>query len=114
MGVREEVDGVMQERVVERGGTVNGGEGKVEKVVDEQMEGKDLETEEVERQIEREIDKEILSEKGRVVALKDKFKDLFSERQIVVRHWDLTALALEGAAAGVTVAGLVVLLLRQR
>ncbi|KAL8737548.1 MAG: hypothetical protein Q9181_001562 [Wetmoreana brouardii] len=47
--------------------------------------------------------------------LKDTFKDLFSDRQVSVRRWDLTALALEGAAAGMAVVGLIaVLLLRPR
>ncbi|KAL8942467.1 MAG: hypothetical protein Q9211_001361, partial [Gyalolechia sp. 1 TL-2023] len=69
---------------------------------------------EVERQVDREMEEEGRLERGHMAALKDKFTGLFSDQQVVVRRWDLTALALEGAAAGVAVAGVVVLLLRPR
>ncbi|KAL8702838.1 MAG: hypothetical protein Q9201_003978 [Fulgogasparrea decipioides] len=46
--------------------------------------------------------------------LKDTFKDLFSDRQVSVRRWDLTALVLEGAAAGMAAVGLIAMLLRPR
>lgn len=41
-------------------------------------------------------------------------QDLFSERQIVLRRIDVTTAILEGAAAGVTFVGTIVLLLRHR
>ena len=41
-------------------------------------------------------------------------QDLFSERQIVLRRIDVTTAILEGAAAGVTFVGTIVLLLRLR
>ena len=40
--------------------------------------------------------------------------DMFSERQIIVRRVDLTTAMVEGAAAGVTIVGLLVWLLRQK
>jgi len=47
-------------------------------------------------------------------SVRGKIQDLFSERQIIVRRVDLTTAMLEGAAAGVTVVGALVLLLRPR
>ncbi len=47
-------------------------------------------------------------------SVRGKLQDLFSERQITVRRVDLTTAMLEGAAAGVTVVGALVLLLRPR
>ena len=41
-------------------------------------------------------------------------QDIFSERQIVLRRIDVTTAILEGAAAGVTFVGTIVLLLRHR
>ena len=41
-------------------------------------------------------------------------RDMFSERQIVLRRVDITAAALEGAAAGMAFVGTIVLLLRSR
>ena len=41
-------------------------------------------------------------------------QDIFSERQIVLRRIDVTTAILEGAAAGVTFVGTIVLLLRLR
>lgn len=47
--------------------------------------------------------------------LKDALRDLFSARPVIVRRMDLTTIALEGAAAGMALAGLVaVLVLRAR
>lgn len=110
-GVRKEADGMVQERVVEKSGIAGGVEsGQVQTVVEEETEGEVTERSEVEQQ----IDKAIRSERGRMAALKDKFEDLFSERQVVVRRWDLTALALEGAAAGMTIAGVIILIWRPR
>ncbi|KAL8930928.1 MAG: hypothetical protein Q9208_000029 [Pyrenodesmia sp. 3 TL-2023] len=86
----------------------------LEKVIEEEVERQVAETVEVERSIDEVMDEEVMKEKGRTVILTHKVKDLFSERQVVVRQWDLTALALEGAAAGMTVVGLLVLLLRPR
>ncbi|KAL8937570.1 MAG: hypothetical protein Q9216_004367 [Gyalolechia sp. 2 TL-2023] len=114
-GVKQDVDGVVRERVVERGGSVGGDEGnEVETTIEREMDGEVAESNEAERQIDRAVDEEILSERGQMMVLKDKFKDLFSDQEVVVRRWDLTALALEGAAAGVTVAGIMVLLWRPR
>lgn len=46
--------------------------------------------------------------------IKESIWDLFSDRQICLRRIDLTNTALEGAAAGLACAGLLVLLLRPR
>ncbi|KAL8756379.1 MAG: hypothetical protein Q9184_004520 [Pyrenodesmia sp. 2 TL-2023] len=86
----------------------------LEKVIEEEIEKQVVETVRVERSIDQVMEEEVVKERGRTVVLTDKVKGLFSERQVVVRQWDLTALALEGAAAGMTVAGLLVLLLRPR
>ncbi len=43
-------------------------------------------------------------------AWKDALRDLFSSRQVVVRRLDLTTIAIEGAAAGMALAGLVTIL----
>lgn len=45
---------------------------------------------------------------------RETFRDMFSERQIILRRVDLTKVALEGAAAGFALVGLVILLLRPR
>ena len=47
-------------------------------------------------------------------AYREKFEDLFSERQVVLKKVDVTTIALEGAAAGVAVMGLLFVLLRPR
>ena len=46
--------------------------------------------------------------------VRESFRDMFSERQITLRRVDLTTVALEGAAAGCALIGVVVLLLRLR
>lgn len=46
-----------------------------------------------------------------LATLKETVRDLFSDRQIVVRRVDITTIALEGAAAGMALVGLAVLLL---
>ena len=48
--------------------------------------------------------------KATFVALKDALRDLISVRPMLVRRVDLTIVALEGAAAGMALAGLVVML----
>ena len=47
-------------------------------------------------------------------SIKAWIQDMFSERQIVLRRIDVTTAILEGAAAGVTFVGTIVLLLRLR
>ena len=47
-------------------------------------------------------------------SIKEWLRDMFSERQIVLRRVDVTTATLEGAAAGMTVVGAIVLLLRPR
>ncbi|KAL8902534.1 MAG: hypothetical protein Q9207_004610 [Kuettlingeria erythrocarpa] len=86
----------------------------LEKVVEDEVERQVAEAMEIERSIDRITDEEAMGKRGRTAVLTDKVKDLFSEKQVVVRQWDLTALALEGAAAGMTVVGLVAFLLRPR
>lgn len=50
-----------------------------------------------------------------ITNLKDALHDLFSPRTVLVRRMDLTTIALEGAAAGMALAGLIaVLVLRTR
>lgn len=56
--------------------------------------------------------KEIVSAK--LVLFRSKLQDLFSERQITVKKIDVTAIALEGAAAGVAVVGFLWVLLSIR
>jgi len=51
---------------------------------------------------------------AKLTLYKTKLQDLFSERQITVKRIDVTTIALEGAAAGVAVAGLVWALLNAR
>ncbi|KAL8644608.1 MAG: hypothetical protein Q9210_007168 [Variospora velana] len=87
---------------------------EMEKIIDEEVEKEVTETTELERSIEQAMGEEIKWEKGRTKVLTDKVRDLFSARQVVVRQWDLTALALEGAAAGLTVAGVLVILFRRQ
>ncbi|KAL8834320.1 MAG: hypothetical protein Q9170_003815, partial [Blastenia crenularia] len=119
--VEEEVDGKVQVDMATKDGMTEQNEQQQQMVVDkvdklaESMEEAELaKTPGTEKQIEQAIDEEIISEKGRMVMLQEKLNDLFSERRVTVRQWDLTALALEGAAAGVTIAGLIALLLRPR
>lgn len=47
-------------------------------------------------------------------SIKEWIRDMFSERQIVLRRIDITTATLEGAAAGMTIVGTIVLLLRSR
>lgn len=47
-------------------------------------------------------------------SIKEWIRDMFSERQIVLRRIDITTATLEGAAAGMTIVGSIVLLLRSR
>ena len=46
--------------------------------------------------------------------IKENVRDMFSERQITVRRMDLTTSMMEGALAGITFVGVIVLLLRPR
>ncbi|KAL8782650.1 MAG: hypothetical protein Q9213_005189 [Squamulea squamosa] len=72
---------------------------------------------EVEKQFDGEVDEKTSTIKGRTLdhtSLKAIFMDLFSERQVTVRKWDLTTWVLEGAATGMAVVGLIVVLLRPR
>ncbi|KAL9061019.1 MAG: hypothetical protein Q9206_000733 [Seirophora lacunosa] len=91
---------------------VHSAEEGIEKMVEEEVEKEVTETIALEKSIDQAMDEEIRREKGRTEILTDKVKDLFSERQVVVRQWDLTALVLEGAAAGLTAAGVFIMLLR--
>ncbi|KAL9584859.1 MAG: hypothetical protein Q9212_001856 [Teloschistes hypoglaucus] len=98
-------------------GTLTLGE-SAEKAVDAEVVGEFVASTEVEREVDREIDQQLSASSQRSMFdykhLRDSFKDLFSDRQVSVRRWDLTALALEGAAAGMAVVGLIVLFLRPR
>ena len=47
-------------------------------------------------------------------SVKEWIRDIFSDRQIVLRRVDVTTATLEGAAAGMTMVGAIVLLLRLR
>lgn len=51
---------------------------------------------------------------AKLTLYKAKLQDLFSERQVTVKRIDVTTIALEGAAVGVTVVGLVWALLTAR
>ncbi|KAI4124302.1 MAG: hypothetical protein LQ338_004877 [Usnochroma carphineum] len=111
------VDGSVRtvgEGVERRPDKARSGAEALEKGVEEVVEREFAENMEVERSIDQVVDDEIISEKGRMDVLTDKVKDLFSERQVVVRQWDLTTLALEGVAAGMAAVGLTVVLLRLR
>lgn len=46
--------------------------------------------------------------------VKEMIMDLFSDRQVSVRRWDLTTWVLEGAATGMVVVGLIAVLLRPK
>ncbi|KAL8799049.1 MAG: hypothetical protein Q9200_007634 [Gallowayella weberi] len=72
---------------------------------------------EVERYSGQEMSQVVSTTKGQVfdyLYLKEVIKDLFSDRQVSVRKWDLTALVLEGTVTGMAVAGLITVLLRSR
>ena len=47
-------------------------------------------------------------------SIKEWIRDIFSHRQIVLRRVDVTTATLEGAAAGMTIVGAIVLLLRPK
>ena len=49
---------------------------------------------------------------SRLESIRGSFQDMFSERQITVRRVDLTMAMLEGTAAGLTLVGVLVLVLR--
>lgn len=89
-----------------------------EKAVDAEVVSEVAASTEVEREVDREIDQQLSASSPRSMFdykhMRDSFSDLFSDRQVSVRRWDLTALALEGAAAGMAVVGLIVVLLRPR
>lgn len=104
----------VREGVDRRGGEAGSSGEELEGVVEEEVGREVVDTMEVERSIDTVVNEEIMAGKGRTVILKEKVKDLFSERQVVVRQWELTALVLEGAAAGMAVVGLMVVLLRPR
>ena len=105
-----------------------------ETVADETVPNETLlaETVSIEPLLEETIPEDALSEKGiisdgRVTiesvhaaaltafkAYKEGFRDLFSDRQMVLRRVDITTLALEGAAAGAALVGILVILVRSR
>ena len=49
-----------------------------------------------------------------LASLRENFRDMFSDRQITLRRVDLTTVALQGAAAGFALVGLVVIILRPK
>lgn len=51
---------------------------------------------------------------SKLESFRETFRDVFSDRQITLRRVDLTKVALEGAAAGFALVGVVVILLRPR
>ncbi|KAL9637174.1 MAG: hypothetical protein Q9164_002362 [Protoblastenia rupestris] len=52
--------------------------------------------------------------KSNIENMREALRDMFSEREMVLRRVDLTTATLEGAAAGVAFVGMLVLLLRPR
>ncbi|KAL9597313.1 MAG: hypothetical protein Q9219_005237 [cf. Caloplaca sp. 3 TL-2023] len=113
IGIPEKLDEHVLESMVDTARRDEGGEGRVE-IASAIPVDVEVATNEMEMLVDQEIEEEILSEKGRMAVLKAGFEDLFSDREILVRRWDLTALVLEGVAAGMTVAGAIALLLRSR
>ncbi|KAL8665958.1 MAG: hypothetical protein Q9202_001894 [Teloschistes flavicans] len=90
-----------------------------DKVVDAEVASEVAASTEVERLVDPEIDQQQLSPSSQrsifdYKHLRDSFRDLFSERPVSVRQWDLTALALQGAAAGMAFVGLIVVCSRPR
>lgn len=51
---------------------------------------------------------------SKLETFRETFRDVFSDRQITLRRVDLTKVALEGAAAGFALVGLVMILLQRR
>ena len=47
-------------------------------------------------------------------SIKEWIRDIFSERQVVLRRIDVTKAAFEGAAAGMAIVGAIIILLRHR
>ncbi len=72
---------------------------------------------ETEKPFDQEVDRGISTPNRRTLdytRLKAMIMDLFSDRQVSVRRWDLTTWVLEGAASGMIVVGLIAMLLRPK
>ncbi|KAL8807946.1 MAG: hypothetical protein Q9182_000412 [Xanthomendoza sp. 2 TL-2023] len=88
---------------------------ELETIIDAVTENEVAAPVEEERHGGQEIGQVVSTTKGRTfdyLYLKEVIKDLFSDRQVNVRKWDLTALVLEGTVTGMAVAGLIAVLLR--
>ncbi|KAL8861690.1 MAG: hypothetical protein Q9178_001891 [Gyalolechia marmorata] len=89
----------------------------VEMAIDAEMGTEAGPSVEMEKLIDEESPRRISTAKSRTLdyrRVKEIFTDLFSDRQISVRKWDLTTWVLEGAATGMAIAGLIAVLLRPR
>ncbi|KAL8950619.1 MAG: hypothetical protein Q9222_003350 [Ikaeria aurantiellina] len=90
---------------------------KLENAVDAEVGNEVVAAVELEAQLGGEFDQAVTPRSGQMFDykhLRDRFWDLFSDRQVSIRKWDLTALVLEGVATGMAVIGLVIVLLRPR
>ncbi|KAL8673407.1 MAG: hypothetical protein Q9168_002197 [Polycauliona sp. 1 TL-2023] len=89
----------------------------VEMAVDGEV-GKEVETSvETEKLFDQDFDQSISTPSRRILdytRLKKMIMDLFSDRPVSVRKWDLTTWILEGAASGMVVVGLIAVLLRPK
>ncbi|KAL8910911.1 MAG: hypothetical protein Q9171_003866 [Xanthocarpia ochracea] len=89
----------------------------VEMAIDAEMGTEAGPSVEMEKLVDEESPQRMSTAKSRTLdytRVKEIFMDLFSDRQISVRKWDLTIWVLEGAATGMAVAGLIAVLLRPR
>ncbi|KAI4246790.1 MAG: hypothetical protein L6R40_001819 [Gallowayella cf. fulva] len=113
----EEAEREVQMMMDTRVGGAQGTHETLEAAIDEQVAQEVMTSVEVERQIDQETDQRNSPAKGRIfdyTRVTKMVMDLFSDRQVSIRKWDLTALVLEGAAAGMAVVGLIVILLRPK
>ncbi|KAL8731631.1 MAG: hypothetical protein Q9166_003319 [cf. Caloplaca sp. 2 TL-2023] len=112
-----EVDKEVQETIKRKIDGTQGVNESLEAAIDTEM-GKEVAASvEMEKEIDQETSERTPARERRTFGytyLREMFMDLFSNRQVSVRRWQLTALVLEGAATGMATVGLLVVLLRLR
>ncbi|KAL8850017.1 MAG: hypothetical protein Q9221_005034 [Calogaya cf. arnoldii] len=107
----------LQERLAQRSEGAQGQDLDVEMAIEAEADKEVAASIVTEKQFDQEINQNGSTPTSRTLdytRVKEMIMDLFSNRQVSVRKWDLTAWVLEGAASGMVVVGLIAVLLRPK
>ncbi|KAL8643758.1 MAG: hypothetical protein Q9226_008140 [Calogaya cf. arnoldii] len=112
-----EAEKELQETLAQRSEGAQGLDLDVEMAIEAEAEKEVAASVVTEKQFDQEINRDASTLTSRTLdytRVKEMIMDLFSDRQVSVRKWDLTAWILEGAASGMVVVGLLAVFLRPK